>query len=164
MFEFDGRHLLADVLVSNGDSLSDPAVGIEMLEAIVERVDMTMILPPITVKFPHSISEMHRVLLSLEREGLTDSKTAQKIRNALSEREDGAYGYSTFVMIAESHISLHTFPELNRRSHPEDMLNFFSFDCYSCKYFEVDAVEEIIRDYFPVRKMNTQRLVRHIPS
>jgi hypothetical protein len=154
MFEFDGRHLLADVLVSNGDSLSDPAIGIEMLEAIVERVDMTMILPPITVKFPHSISEMHRVLLSLEREGLTDSKTAQKIRNALSEREDGAYGYSTFVMIAESHISLHTFPELN----------YFSFDCYSCKYFEVDAVEEIIRDYFPVRKMNTQRLVRHIPS
>lgn len=154
MFEFDGRHLLADVLVSNGDTLSDPAIGIEMLEAIVERVDMTMILPPITVKFPHSISEMHRVLLSLEREGLTDSKTAQKIRNALSEREDGAYGYSTFVMIAESHISLHTFPELN----------YFSFDCYSCKYFEVDAVEEIIRDYFPVRKMNTQRLVRHIPS
>jgi hypothetical protein len=154
MFEFDGRHLLADVLVDNGDTLSDPAIGIEMLEAIVERVDMTMILPPITVKFPHSISEMHRVLLSLEREGLTDSKTAQKIRNALSEREDGAYGYSTFVMIAESHISLHTFPELN----------YFSFDCYSCKYFEVDAVEEIIRDYFPVRKMNTQRLVRHIPS
>jgi hypothetical protein len=154
MFEFDGRHLLADVLVDNGNTLSDPAIGIEMLEAIVERVDMTMILPPITVKFPHSISEMHRVLLSLEREGLTDSKTAQKIRNALSEREDGAYGYSTFVMIAESHISLHTFPELN----------YFSFDCYSCKYFEVDAVEEIIRDYFPVRKMNTQRLVRHIPS
>ena len=154
MFDFDGRHLLADVLVSDGQTLSDPEIGIAMLEAIVERVDMTMILPPITVKFPHSISEMHRTLESLEREGLAECETAQKMRKALAERSEGAYGYSTFVMIAESHISLHTFPELN----------YFSFDCYSCKYFEVDAVEELIREYFPVCKMSTQRLVRHIPS
>ena len=49
-----------------------------------------------------------------------------KRANDLKQREDEAYGYSTFVMIAESHLSVHTFPELN----------YVSFDCFSCKDFD----------------------------
>ena len=153
-FEFDGRHLMADVLVSDGSLLSDPSVGIGFLETIVERIDMTMILPPVTVKFPHSVSELRRTLGSLEEEGLADSKTACSIRESLKCREDESYGYSTFVMIAESHLSIHTFPELN----------YFSFDCYSCKYFDTFLVEEIIRDTFEVSNMVTQRCIRRVPA
>lgn len=153
-FEFDGRHLMADVLVSDGSLLSDPSVGIGFLETIVERIDMTMILPPVTVKFPHSVSELRRTLSSLEEEGLADSKTACSIRESLKCREDESYGYSTFVMIAESHLSIHTFPELN----------YFSFDCYSCKYFDTFLVEEIIRDTFEVSNMVTQRCIRRVPA
>ena len=153
-FEFDGRHLMADVLVSDGSLLSDPSVGIGFLETIVERIDMTMILPPVTVKFPHSVSELRRTLCSLEEEGLADSKTACSIRESLKCREDESYGYSTFVMIAESHLSIHTFPELN----------YLSFDCYSCKYFDTFLVEEIIRDTFEVSNMVTQRCIRRVPA
>ncbi|MBU1196898.1 adenosylmethionine decarboxylase [Candidatus Micrarchaeota archaeon] len=56
--------------------------------------------------------------------------------------DDG--GISGFVLIAESHISIHTFPELG----------YFTFDLYSCKAFDRKKVIEIIKQYFgPTRVM-----------
>ena len=55
---------------SDSDKLSDANEIVKFLEDLVVRIDMTMILPPITVKFPHSISEMNRILISLQSEGL----------------------------------------------------------------------------------------------
>ena len=153
-FDFDGRHLLVDALCASSTNLNDPSSLVSLLEDIVRKIDMTMILPPITVKFPHATSEMQRVLLNLELEGLTDCQTAEAIREDLRQREEEAYGYSSFVMIAESHISIHTFPELN----------YFSFDCYSCKWFSVDKVEQIIRDHFQPVKTRIQVLKRRIPE
>jgi len=153
-FNFDGRHLLVDALCASSTNLNDPTSIVAFLEEIVSKIDMTMILPPVTVKFPHATSEMQRVLLNLELEGLADCQTAEAIREDLRQREEEAYGFSTFVMIAESHISIHTFPELN----------YFSFDCYSCKWFSADKVEEIIRDYFQPVKTRIQVLKRRIPE
>jgi S-adenosylmethionine decarboxylase len=49
-------------------------------------------------------------------------------------------GYSGFVMIAESHISFHTFPEKN----------FVFIDFFSCKQFDVDkAVDYLVRFFQP---------------
>ena len=138
-FIYNGKHLLFDAIAKNNSLLVDADLGNQLLESIVERIDMTMILPPITVKFPHSICELKRVLEKLEAEGLSDSKTAQGIKKDLQLRKDESYGYSSFVMIAESHISIHTFPELG----------YFSFDCYSCKDFDHVAVVDTIRELIP---------------
>ena len=127
-FEYDGLHLMIDAVVKNPETLVSPEVGVSMLEAIIEEIDMTMILPPVTVKFPHATCEMKRVLQDLESEGLGESKSAKDLRNKLQERKNESYGYSSFAMIAESHLSIHTFPELE----------YFSFDCYSCKSFDVE--------------------------
>jgi S-adenosylmethionine decarboxylase len=153
-FEYKGLHLMIDAVVSDPMKLVDPNLGVKMVEDIVEKIDMTMILPPVTVKFPHAICEMTRVLEGLEAEGLKDSKTANDLRNKLSERKNESYGYSTFAMIAESHLSIHTFPELG----------YFSFDCYSCKYFDTDAVLSVIKGTFSIQSIDVQKCDRRIPG
>ena len=152
-FVYDGKHYMVDALVSNETSLADPSVFVKCLEDIVVGIDMTMILPPVTVKFPHAISELNRVVERLEKEGLSGCDTAKAIKEDLKQRREESYGYSTFVMIAESHLSIHTFPELN----------YISFDCYSCKNFDHQEVEKIIKKHFSVTKYEAQVCSRRVP-
>src|SRR3989338_11242378 len=64
-------------------------------------------------------------------------------------------GYSGFVMIQESHISIHTFPK--RR--------FVSIDVYSCKSFEHKKTERYLAKAFGIRERETNVIVRgtHYP-
>ena len=140
-FVYDGRHLMIDAVVEDGKKLYNGSMGEKMIEDVVETIDMTMILPPVTVKFPHSTCEMRRVLKDLQLEGLGSSSTAQLLDKRLKERQEESYGYSTFAMIAESHLSIHTFPELGyftftisfflkmmmNRCHKKDPLPFTIF-------------------------------------
>jgi len=153
-FIYNGKHLLVDAIAASNDLLVDADLGNRLLEKIVERIDMTMILPPLTVKFPHAICELNRVLEKLEAEGLADCKTAKGIKKDLQLRKEESYGYSSFVMIAESHISIHTFPELG----------YFSFDCYSCKDFDHVLVLETIRELIPTRTEVAQLCGRFPPE
>ena len=153
-FVYNGLHLMVDALVKDGDTLTKPAIGVKMIEDIIEKIDMTMILPPVTVNFPHAICEMTRVVQNLEAEGLGNSKAATELRKHLAERKNESYGYSTFAMIAESHLSIHTFPELN----------YLSFDCYSCKTFNVNAVIDCIEAHFECNKLDIQSVDRKVPD
>lgn len=149
-FRYDGLHLMVDAQCADATLLNDPSCVISVMERIVKAIDMTMILPPLTVKFPHATSELSRVLSNLQAEGLGDTVTAQKIGHDLAERENESYGYSTIVMVAESHLTLHTFPESR----------FFTFDCYSCKGFDADVVLEILRETFGIVQEKVYRQQR----
>lgn len=151
---YKGKHVMLDVIVEDKKSLTIPEIGVSFLEDIVQTIDMTQILPPITVKFPHAISELHRTLQNLESEGLGDCQTAIQIKKDLLARDNQFYGYSTFVMIAESHITIHTFPEYN----------YFSFDCYSCKWFDDEKINDLLSKYFVVKKITKQIASRSIPK
>jgi S-adenosylmethionine/arginine decarboxylase-like enzyme len=153
---YNGKHLTIDGVTDPNfrHALVEPVYGVKFMEAIVHKIDMTMILPPITVNFPHAVSEMHRLLQSLEEEGHGDSKTANEVRNNLKYRVEQAYGYSTFLMIAESHISLHTFPEEG----------FATFDCYSCKDFDHDAILALWTETFGESTLNVNIVARSIPG
>lgn len=153
-FEYDGRHLMIDVTTPDLRFLINPEMGVSMIEDIIETIGMTMILPPVTVKFPHAVCEMTRVLEGLEKEGLGSCETAVDLRSKLAERKNEAYGYSTFAMIAESHLSLHTFPELG----------YASFDCYSCKWFDTDKVIEVMNHHFTTGNIAVQVATRRVPS
>ena len=153
-FDFNGKHLMVDAIAKKPQILADASLGGSILESIVERIDMTMILPPVTVKFPHNICEQQRILESLIKEGLADSETAKEIKTNLELRKAESYGYSSFVMIAESHITIHTFPELG----------YFSFDCYSCKNFNEIVVLETIREYIETEYEVTQLCGRFPPK
>lgn len=49
-------------------------------------------------------------------------------------------GITGFTVIAESHISIHTYP---RR-------DFFAFDCFSCNEFDIEKTINYVQQYFNV--------------
>ena len=53
------------------------------------------------------------------------------------------WGVSGFVLIAESHISIHTFPEKN----------FVSVDIFSCKSFDSEQAETYLKEAFAMEKV-----------
>jgi S-adenosylmethionine decarboxylase len=60
------------------------------------------------------------------------------------------WGVSGFVLIAESHISVHTFPEKH----------YLSLDMFSCKPFDTQAAAETIKHYFDIQKCEINVLDR----
>ena len=66
------------------------------------------------------------------------------------------WGVSGIVLIAESHVSLHTFPEKN----------FVSLDIFSCKDFDVGAAVDIIASKFEAKTYEKNFLMRgrHFPK
>ena len=66
------------------------------------------------------------------------------------------WGVSGIVLIAESHISLHTFPEKN----------YVSLDIFSCNNFDVEATVDIIASKFEAKTYEKNFLMRgrHFPK
>lgn len=60
------------------------------------------------------------------------------------------WGISGFVLIAESHISIHTFPEKQ----------YLSVDMFSCKPFDTQQAALTIKDYFNIQKYELKVLDR----
>lgn len=60
------------------------------------------------------------------------------------------WGISGFVLIAESHISIHTFPEKR----------YLSLDMFSCKPFDTQQAAVTIKDYFNIQKYEMKVLDR----
>ena len=59
-------------------------------------------------------------------------------------------GISGFVLIAESHISIHTFPERH----------YMNVDVFSCKDFDAQRALEEIRDIFSLETVKSWTLAR----
>ena len=60
------------------------------------------------------------------------------------------WGISGFVLIAESHISIHTFPEKS----------FVSVDIFSCKAFDADFATKYLQNAFGMEKVECNVLDR----
>ncbi len=60
------------------------------------------------------------------------------------------WGVSGFVLIAESHISLHTFPEKY----------YLSLDMFSCKPFDTEQAVEYVKQQFRIQKYEMKVLDR----
>jgi S-adenosylmethionine decarboxylase len=60
------------------------------------------------------------------------------------------WGISGFVLIAESHISIHTFPEKQ----------YLSLDMFSCKPFDTQRAVQTIKQYFSIQKHEMKVLDR----
>ena len=66
------------------------------------------------------------------------------------------WGVSGIVLIAESHISMHTFPEKN----------YVSLDIFSCKDFDAEAAADIIASKFEAKNYEKNFFMRgrHFPK
>jgi len=61
-------------------------------------------------------------------------------------------GFSGFVVIAESHVSIHTFPDYG----------YASIDVYSCMPFDKKKAVRYIKDYFQCKKAQVQNAKRYV--
>jgi S-adenosylmethionine decarboxylase len=82
--------------------------------------------------------------------GMTKITQPMVLRYTGSKPED--WGVSGFVMIAESHISMHTFPERK----------LVWADVFSCKDFDAQPVIDAIKQKFSLRDMDIQSLPRNL--
>jgi S-adenosylmethionine decarboxylase len=80
--------------------------------------------------------------------GMTKIAPPYVCRYSGTKPED--WGISGFVLIAESHISLHTFPEHG----------YLWVDVFSCKSFDADAAIEDIRERFQLGEWRVHTLPR----
>ncbi|MFN3909806.1 MAG: adenosylmethionine decarboxylase [Candidatus Anstonellaceae archaeon] len=66
------------------------------------------------------------------------------------------WGISGIVLIAESHISIHTYPEKN----------YASFDIFSCKEFEIDKTAKTVIKLFDAKSYEKNHFSRgkHYPK
>ena len=64
------------------------------------------------------------------------------------------WGVSGFVLIAESHISVHTFPHRS----------YVNIDIFSCKTFDSDSVLTDIKAHFQLHKVNSWVVARGLEN
>lgn len=60
------------------------------------------------------------------------------------------WGVSGFIMLYESHISLHTWPEEG----------YVAMDLYSCKDFDDKEITNYVKEYWGAEKMKVKKITR----
>src|SRR4030042_2693925 len=80
--------------------------------------------------------------------GMTKIAPPYVFRYVGSKPQD--WGISGFVLIAESHISIHTFPEHS----------YVNIDIFSCKDFDVDQALRDLRDWLGTDKLRSDVIKR----
>jgi S-adenosylmethionine decarboxylase len=80
--------------------------------------------------------------------GMTKISPAQVSRNVGPKPEDR--GISGFVGLAESHISVHTFPERS----------YINIDIFSCKEFDAERVTQDLQEKFGLTELRSYILNR----
>lgn len=148
---YDGLHYIVDA-IADSDRLNDTNLTLKYVNDLIMSLDMTLIVAPQCIAFPMAITEMHRSLESLEKEGLGGSLTAASLRKSLKYRSEGVYGHTCIAVIAESHIAIHTFPESG----------LLQFDVSSCKSFPVDKVRTLLYDTYGITKIREHVISRDL--
>ena len=115
-----GPHLMLDCYGCNESKLKDLEFVLKFLDDLPDLIEM------------HKISEPHA------------------INYPGKENSFDKGGISAVVIIAESHIAIHTFP-----SH-----KYMSVDIFSCKEFNIEKAVEFILKSFEVKKFEKKILNR----
>lgn len=139
-----GRHVILDCVLSE-DSIpivSSTQLMTEYLEKITEITGMTLVIPPISMKFPFS-GETNRLIQRLEEEGTT-SPIIEEFKQHIKHRDNNQGGVSAITVWLESHASLHSWP----------LDHYISIDLFSCKMFEYDNILEFTKDFMKLKDMH----------
>jgi hypothetical protein len=127
-----GKHVVFDGWFKPSSPLGTVGGGYKFLVDFVATLEMTIVVPPHIIEYPVDPSLFSRTLEALEREKLTNSAFYQELHRLDIIRNGSLRGISGLVVLAESHITYHTFPD----QVDEDGNYFVSLDVYSCKDYE----------------------------
>ena len=139
-----GRHIIIDGVLSeeSKDIVSSTELMGKYLEEVTRLTGMTLVLPPISMKFPFA-GETQRLIKNLEQEGTT-SPIIEEFKEHIRNRDTNQGGVSAITVWLESHASLHSWPTDN----------YISIDLYSCKEFEYEHILEFTKDFMKLAEMN----------
>ncbi len=113
-------HFMLDLHECAGERLEDRELLLKAFRDLAEMMEMRIIGGPLVV---HYVGE---------------------------EGSPSGQGLSGFVIVAESHISIHT----------DTLTNYVSVDVYSCKRFDPEKVEEYLVKLFKASRVERRFLVR----
>lgn len=139
-----GRHIIIDAILSEDSKeiVSSSELMAAYLEEITKITGMTLVIPPISMKFPFA-GETQRLLKSLEAEGTT-SPVLEEFKQHIKERDTEQGGVSAITVWLESHASLHSWPKDN----------YISIDLYSCKTFDYEPVINFTTSFMKLKELN----------
>lgn len=139
-----GRHLIIDAILKQESKpiVSSTEEMRKYLEDITKITGMTLVMPPISMKFPFA-GETNRLLDNLEKEGTT-SECIEEFKKHIQERDTEQGGVSAITVWLESHASLHSWPK-------DD---YISIDLYSCKTFDYKPVLEFTKNFMKLKDLN----------
>lgn len=112
-----GPHLVLDAYDCDAKRLADLECIYDFLDRAPDVIGMTKIMPPYVFKF-----------------------------NPLPPYPPEDAGISGFVIIAESHISIHTYPERF----------YLSLDIFSCKPFDIQKAIDMAVEHFGITRYNVR--------
>ena len=133
-----GRHLILDCVLTDESIpiVSSTQAMAEYLEEVTRITNMTLVIPPISMKFPFS-GETQRLIRRLEDEG-TSSPVIEEFKQHIKHRDEDQGGVSAITVWLESHASLHSWPTDK----------YISIDLFSCKMFEYDEILKYTINYY----------------
>ncbi|MCX8187669.1 MAG: S-adenosylmethionine decarboxylase [Nitrososphaeria archaeon] len=114
------RHLLLDLHGCDRNSLNDEKLVRGALKELSDIMGLHIIAGPIIVHY-------------VGREGSLSGE-----------------GLSGFVIVAESHVSIHT----------DIRTGYASIDVYSCKEFDIESIEEYLRGEFKPSRIHKKTVLR----
>ncbi len=117
-----GEHLIFDAYGCNPDKLNDMELCYDVLNTLVKMAEMRPLTHPMLLKAEGNMT--------------------------LGGKDPG--GYTGFIIIEESHISIHTFAKRG----------FVTIDLYSCKEFPSDGIVEYLKKTFEAKEADVLKLNR----
>lgn len=139
-----GRHLILDCVLTHESIpiVSSTEKMAEYLEKVTDITGMTLVIPPISMKFPFSC-ETQRLIKRLEEEGTT-SPIIEEFKQHIKHRDEDQGGVSAITVWLESHASLHSWP----------LDKYISIDLFSCKMFEYQEILDFTKDFMKLQELN----------
>ena len=134
-----GKHIVFDGYFGIDSPLATVGGGHKFLTELVAAIDMTIVMPPYILEYPVDPSAFSRILEALKAEKLTNSNLFREMAKLDQIRNGKLRGISGLLVLAESHIAYHTFPE-----YVEDNCYFVSMDIYSCKTFSTETCVQFL--------------------
>ena len=151
MNSLEGLHIIIDCKIDNKELLEQANNGLKLINLIIQKLELNLLMPLILVDFP--AYQNFNGIKPFEQQEFTNkteyiqTKCFNKLKN---NKNNQLGGYSVFGIIAESHVSMHTFPEDN----------YFSFDLYSCKKFDANFLIDLFNKELGECQLNYQVIKR----
>lgn len=138
MTKIIGKHILIDGFVS-GNTLNTLELIYDFLIDLAKSVNMTIVAPPTIIRFPYNEDLINKMLDNVLN---YDSEIYKTLKHYIHDTHMEFSGYSGVIFLMESHISIHTFPDIQ-----SDKGFFITVDLYSCKLFDEKSIKEILEKY-----------------